>query len=74
MPGAAFLILSLLPLAPAVKGVIQLQAIMPAAIYSVVTAVLFDQDSKLASSLFICNTVVFLVAVLPALFFLAERT
>ena len=71
VPGVAFLLLSALPLEPVVKGVIQLQACMPAAIYSVVTAVLFDQDSKLASSLFVCNTVIFLVAVLPVIFLLA---
>lgn len=70
VPGAAFLLLSIVPLAPMIKGVIQLQACMPAAIYSVVTAVLFDQDRELASSLFICNTVIFLVAVLPVVFLL----
>jgi predicted permease len=71
LPGAAFLLLSLLPLDPAVKGVIQLQACMPAAIYSVVTAVLFDQDSKLASSLFVSSTAIFLIVVLPVIFLLS---
>jgi predicted permease len=71
LPGAAFMLLSLLPLDSAVKGVIQMQACMPAAIYSVVTAVLFDQDSDLASSLFVSSTVIFLVGVLPVIFLLS---
>ena len=65
--------LSLLPLDPALKAVIQLQAFMPAAIYSMVTAVLFDLDTDLASGLFVCNTVVFLTAVLPAHIFIKRR-
>lgn len=68
VPGAAFAVLSLLPLDPALKAVIQLQAFMPAAIYSMVTAVLFDLDTDLASGLFVCNTVIFLTAVLPVIF------
>jgi len=71
LPGAAFLLLSVLPLDPVVKGVIQLQSCMPAAIYSVVTAVLFDQDAELASSLFVSSTVIFLIAVLPVIFLLS---
>ena len=68
VPGAACAVLSLLPLDPALKAVIQLQAFMPAAIYSMVTAVLFDLDTDLASGLFVCNTVIFLTAVLPVIF------
>ena len=52
-----------------VKTIIFLQSFMPAAIYSVITSILFDLDSKLASSLFFINTIIFLVLVLPALFF-----
>jgi len=70
VPGLTFIVLSLLPLALSVKTVIQLQSFMPAAIYSMVTAVLFDLDTDLASGLFVCNTVVFLTAVLPLLFLL----
>ena len=72
VPGLTFVALSLLPIAPALKQVIQLQAFMPAAIYSMVTAVLFDLDTDLASGLFVCNTVVFLGAVLPPLFLFKE--
>jgi malate permease and related proteins len=72
VPGAACAMLSVLPLDPALKAVIQLQAFMPAAIYSMVTAVLFDLDTDLASGLFVCNTVVFLTMVLPAIFVFKE--
>jgi len=72
VPGAAFAVLSLLPLDPALKAVIQLQAFMPAAIFSMVTAVLFDLDTDLASGLFVCNTIVFLTVILPALFLFKE--
>lgn len=65
IPGAAYLVLLCLPLEPTIRGVVQLQAFMPAAIYSVVTAVLFDQDAGLASSLFVSSTAVFLLVVLP---------
>lgn len=68
VPGAAYAVLNLLPLAPALKAVIQLQAFMPAAIYSMVTAVLFDLDTDLASGLFVCTTIIFLTTVLPVIF------
>ena len=72
MPGVTFIVLCLLPLAPSVKAVIQLQSFMPTAIYSMVTAVLFDLDTDLASGLFVCNTVIFLTTVLPAIFVFKE--
>jgi predicted permease len=72
VPGAAFAVLSLLPVDPALKAVIQLQAFMPAAIFSMVTAVLFDLDTDLASGLFVSNTIVFLAVILPALFLFKE--
>jgi len=41
---------------------------MPAAVYSVITAVLYDLDAPFASGVFVVNTVAFLAAVLPAIF------
>ncbi len=70
VPGLTFVVLCLLPLDPSVRAVIQLQAFMPTAIYAMVTAVLFDLETELASGLFICTTVVFLTAVLPVMFLL----
>jgi predicted permease len=70
IPAAAFLLLYRAPLGHDVKSVIQIQSFMPAAIYSVVTAVLFDLDARLASSLFVINTLLFILLVLPAMFVL----
>jgi predicted permease len=57
--------LSFFDLDPAVKAVITIQSFMPAAVYSVITAVLFDLDTEMASRLFILNTALFMVCVIP---------
>ena len=38
---------------------------MPVAIYSVISSILFDLDSGLASGMFVLNTLFFLFLVLP---------
>ncbi|PKL40086.1 MAG: hypothetical protein CVV44_07685 [Spirochaetae bacterium HGW-Spirochaetae-1] len=53
-----------------IESVIMLQSFMPAAIYSVLSSILYDLDMRLASGLFVVNTVIFLVVVLPVLFLL----
>ena len=68
IPAAAFLLLYRAPISHDIKSVIQIQSFMPAAIYSVVTAVLFDLDARLASSLFVVNTLIFILLVLPVMF------
>jgi len=68
VPAAAFLALQWAPIGRDIKSVIQIQSFMPAAIYSVVTAILFDLDARLASSLFVVNTVMFILIVLPVMF------
>ncbi len=70
LPAATFLVLRLVELDREVALVIQIQSFMPAAVYSVVTSVLFDLDGRLASSLFVVNTLVFMVLVFPLLFLL----
>lgn len=70
LPAITWIVLLWLPLDRDVARVIQIQSFMPAAIYSVVTSVLFDLDARLASSLFVINTVLFMVAALPFLFLL----
>jgi len=67
VPGITILLLAFIPAGAEVKAVIVLQSFMPAAIYSVVSAVLFNLDTKMASGLFVVNTVIFLVVVLPVL-------
>lgn len=70
LPLLTFLVLRAVPLAPAVKEVIFIQSFMPAAIYSVVSSVLFDLDARLASGMFVFNTILFLLVILPLSFFL----
>jgi predicted permease len=69
LPLITFSILKFTRLDPEVKTIIFVQSFMPAAVYSVVTSILFDLDSKLASSIFFINTIIFLISVLPALLF-----
>ena len=54
-----------------IRTVILMQAFMPVAVYAVMTAILFNLNIRLASSLFIGNTIVFLAALLPAVLLLA---
>jgi predicted permease len=68
VPLTAFFIIGLINPDPTVIAVIMIQAFMPAAVFSVVTSVLFNLDAKMASSLFVFNTLIFLVAILPAMF------
>ncbi len=68
VPFSAYTVCSLLQLSPPIKAVIIIQACMPAAVYSVVTAVLFELDAQFASSILVCNTLIFLAIVLPVLF------
>lgn len=72
LPLITFFILRTTGLDSVVKTIILIQSFMPAAIYSVVSSILFDLDSKLASTLFVVNTIVFLILVLPVLFFFRE--
>ncbi|MBU0993787.1 MAG: hypothetical protein KJ737_14935 [Proteobacteria bacterium] len=65
IPCVVFLFLCISALSQDVKQVIMIQSFMPAAIYSVVTSIIFDLDSRLASSLFVLNSLVFILIVLP---------
>jgi hypothetical protein len=68
IPLMAFIILKFLPLDPVIKVVVLIQSFMPAAIYSVVASVLFDLDSGFSSNMFVWNTIIFLIFILPVLF------
>jgi len=68
VPLTTFFIIRLINPAPTVMAVIMIQAFMPAAVFSVVISVLFNLDTKMASSLFVFNTLIFLIAILPAMF------
>ena len=68
VPAVTLLILKALHLNPAIETVIFVQSFMPAAIYSVVSSVLFDLDAGFASNLFVWNSIIFLAGILPVLF------
>ena len=70
LPVITFIALYFIELDPLVETVIQVQSCMPAAIYSVISTILFDLDSKLNSGLFVVNSLLFLAVMLPALLFL----
>ncbi len=70
IPIVTFIALQFLELDPVVETVIQVQSCMPAAVYSVISSILFDLDSKLTSGLFVVNSLLFLGIVLPALMML----
>ena len=69
LPAVTFFILSMINVEAEVKTIIMIESFMPTAVYSVVTSILFDLDSKLASSLFVVNTLIFLVVILPIVYF-----
>jgi predicted permease len=68
LPLCTLAVLGHVSIAGPVKMVVVIQSFMPAAIYSVVTSMLFGLDTRKASSLFVVNTLAFLLGVLPALF------
>lgn len=70
VPLAAFIIVETMHLDGYLRSVILLESFMPAAVYSVVTSVLYDLDAEMASSLFVFNTLMFLFFVLPLLFWM----
>ena len=70
LPALTYGALYFVDLGRGVESVILLQSFMPVAIYSVLTSVLFDLDTGMASGLFVVNDLLFLFAVLPVLFLL----
>lgn len=72
VPACAWLVLRYIGLDPLMQQVILVQACMSAAIYSVITALLFDLEERLASALFVVNTVACLVFVVPVLFWITS--
>lgn len=67
LPAVTFTALYFVELDPVVETVILVQSCMPAAVYSVISSILFDLDAKLTSGLFVVNSLLFLGIVLPVL-------
>ena len=70
LPLLTFIIMLFIDLDRDIKSVIFIESFMPAAVYSVVVAILFDLDSRLASGIFVTSTVAFILIILPVLFLL----
>ncbi|MCP4131988.1 MAG: hypothetical protein GY754_13505 [bacterium] len=68
LPVITYLLLRIVNLDKDVEQVILIESCMPAAVYSVVSSILYDLDSPLASGLFVANTILFIFLVLPVLF------
>lgn len=72
LPAAVYLALLPVHLHPDLKMVIRIESFMPTAVYSVISSILFDLDAKLSAGLFVVNTVLFILIVLPLLIFFRE--
>ena len=71
LPLTTFMLLGFVDLGRDIESVIMLESFMPAAVYSVLTSVLYDLDSPLSSGLFVVNSLVFIFLILPVLFVLS---
>ncbi len=69
IPLLTFSALRHLALDAEIEQVIRIQSFMPAAVYSVVTSVLFHLDTRLTSSLFVVNSLIFIFIGMPVWFF-----
>lgn len=67
LPLSTWIILKFVNFNQTVETVILIQSFMPAAIYSVLSSILFDLDSDFTSGLFVVNSLIFLIIVLPLL-------
>ncbi|MBN1500366.1 MAG: AEC family transporter [Spirochaetes bacterium] len=65
IPFIIIIILFFVPVSHDMRAVIIIQSFMPTGVFSVVTASLYDLDTRLASALFVFNTVIYAAAVLP---------
>jgi len=65
IPALTFLFLQIINLPENYEKVILIQSFMPAAIYSVVTSVIFRLDSKMTSTVFFVTNLIFIAFVLP---------
>ncbi len=75
IPAVALFTLICLNLDADIEAVILIESFMPAAVYSVMSSVLFGLDERRASTMFVFNTVAFLLFVFPLmLIFMKELT
>lgn len=70
LPALAFGITYFLPIGDELKLIIRIESFMPVAVYAVISAIMFNLDSRRASGLFVVNTLIFVILVFPILFFM----
>jgi len=68
-PLVALVLTWIIPLDPSMQSVVFIESFMPVAILSVVVAIIFDLDTRMASNLFVWNTILFLLFVFPLIYF-----
>ncbi len=67
IPGLTFIVLQFCSFDKTIELTILLQSFAPAAIYSVISSILFDLDSRMTSGIFVMNSLIFLFVVMPLL-------
>lgn len=67
IPGLTFIVLQFCSFNKTIELTILLQSFAPAAIYSVISSILFDLDSRMTSGIFVMNSLIFLFVVMPLL-------
>jgi len=72
-PAFTMLLILFLPIDSTMKSVTIIQSFMPVAIFSVVVSLLFELDTRMASNLFVYNTIFFLIFVFPLLYFFFDE-
>jgi hypothetical protein len=69
LPILAFAVIHFLPIADELKLIIKIESLMPVAIYAVISSIIFNLDSRKATSMFVINSLIFIFLVFPLLFF-----
>ncbi len=67
VPALTFAVLQLIEFDKSIELIILLQSFAPAAIYSVISSILFELDSRMTSGIFVMNSLIFLFVVMPIL-------
>lgn len=67
IPVLTYILLQFYVLDETIELIILLQSFAPAAIYSVISSILFDLDSRMTSGIFVMNSLIFLFVVMPLL-------
>lgn len=65
LPATTIGIMYFLPVNNVTRDVILIESFMPAAVYSVVSSVIFKLDHELAAGIFVVNTLIFMTIILP---------